>query len=148
MAIQTKIMSSFHRLYGQTLFNVEFDMPAHFITSWWIGGGNTYVGNLIPERFDAHGLKYGKLYINNQLLDNRYTVINSSGNGLNISVKINDNNTISPTVKPNSNPLLIDDRIPSEVHHHKAYLNTSLPQPKHVKIGGWAAAITDNNILN
>lgn len=135
-------------IFNPMLFNVEFDMPAHFITSWWIGGGNTYVGNLIPERFDAHGLKYGKLYINNQLLDNRYAVVNSSGNGLNISVKINDNNTISPNIEPSFDSLLIDDRIPSEAHHHKAYLNTSLPQPKHVKIGGWATAITDNNILN
>lgn len=130
------------------LFNVQFDMPAHFITSWWIGGGNTYAGNLVPNRFDSHGLKYGKLYINNQLLDNRYTVLNDGGNGLNISVKINADSTISPNVEPNYDHLLLDDRVPAEVHHHKAYLNTELPQPQHIKIGGWATAITDNTILN
>jgi hypothetical protein len=136
-------------IFNLMMFNIEFDVPEHFLTSWWIGGGNTYSGTLEPNRFDAHGLKYGKIYINDQLLDNRYTVVNGNGDGLNIYVKIDTSNgAISPHTSATFVHQLIDDRIPAEVHHHTAYLNTSLPQPEHVKIAGWATAITDNNILN
>jgi hypothetical protein len=129
------------------LFNVSYDLPEYNITNWWIGSGNEYRGDIKPNRFDAHGLKLGKIYINNQLINNAYTIENGYDTGLNIAVKINDDNTIEPHKISNRKHLFIDDRIPAEVHHRYPYLNTQLPQANHVRISGWLQALTDNNII-
>src|SRR5690606_15953498 len=51
------------------LFNVRYDLPEYNITNWWIGSGKVYKEDTIPNRFDAHGLKFGMIYINNQLIN-------------------------------------------------------------------------------
>lgn len=66
------------------LFNVSYDLPQYNITNWWIGSGNEYRNERFPNRFDAHGLKFGKIYINHQLINNAYTVENGYDTGLNI----------------------------------------------------------------
>ncbi len=130
------------------LFNISFDLPEFSIINWWIGAGNSYSGQLIPNRFDPHGLKYGKIYINDQLIDNSYTVQNSGNNGLNIAVKININKSVVPLQDQSNIHLKIDDRIPPEVHHHYAYKNISYPSATDIDITGWVIAATDNNILD
>jgi len=129
------------------LFNVSYDLPEYDITNWWIGSGNEYRNEKFPNRFDAHGLKFGKIYINHQLINNAYTVENGYDTGLNIAVRINDDNTIEPHKIAERKQLFIDDRIPAEVHHRYPYLNTQLPQANHVRITGWLQALTDNNII-
>jgi len=130
------------------LFNISFDIPEYSIDNWWIGAGNSYTDTLVPNRFDPHGLKYGKIYINNQLIDNSYTIKNSDNNGLNISVKINNDNSIIPLYDESHIHLKIDDRIPQEVHHHNAYRNINVPYSDDNDINGWVIALTDNNILD
>lgn len=129
------------------LFNVSYDLPEYNITNWWIGSGNEYRNERFPNRFDAHGLKFGKIYVNHQLINNAYTVENGYDTGLNIAVRINDDNTIEPHKIAERKQLFIDDRIPAEVHHRYSYLNTHLPQANHVRITGWLQALTDNNII-
>jgi len=129
------------------LFNVCYDLPEYNITNWWIGAGNEYRKEIIPNRFDAHGLKFGKIYINHQLINNAYTVENGYDTGLNISVRINDDNTIEPHKIAGVKCRFVDDRIPAEVHHRYPYLNTKLPKANHVRITGWLQALTDNNII-
>lgn len=127
------------------LFNVSYDLPAYSITNWWIGAGNEYRAERVPARFDAHGLKYGKVYINNQLINNAYTVENGYETGLNIAVRIKDDTTIEPHKIAGINHLFVDDRIPAEVHHRYSYLNTQLPNANHIRITGWLQALSDNN---
>jgi len=129
------------------LFNVSYDLPEYNTTNWWIGSGNVYRNEKIPNRFDAHGLKFGMIYINNQLLNNAYTVENGYNTGLNIAVKINDDKTIEPYKMTSNKYLYVNDRIPVEVHHRYPFLDTTLPRPNHIRISGWMQALTDNYII-
>lgn len=129
------------------LFNISYDLPDYNIMNWWVGSGNVYQNEMIPNRFDAHGLKFGLIYINNQLINNAYTAENGYNTGLNIAVKINDDQTIEPYKMTNNKYVFVDDRIPAEVHHHYSYLNTHLPLANHVRITGWLQALTDYNII-
>ena len=143
MNFQTELNNINDRL----LFNISFDLPEYSIYNWWIGSGNTYTDSLIPNRFDPHGLKYGKIYINNQLIDNSYTIKNSTNDGLNISVQINSDNSIIPLIDQSLDHLKIDDRIPQEPitimpSEIQMYLILA------ITILMVAIAITDNNILD
>lgn len=145
---QKEFSSELTNINDRLLFNISFDIPEYSISNWWIGSGNTYMNSLIPNRFDPHGLKYGKIYINDQLIDNSYTVKNSNNNGLDISVKINSDNSITPLLDPSHIHLKIDDRIPQEAHHHYAFRNINIPGSGDINIVGWVIAITDNNIID
>lgn len=133
---------------GLLMFNVEYDIPEFKIKSWWIGAGEPKEADHIPYRFDPHGLKYGKIYINNQLLDNSYAINNNGNNGLNISVKVNPNGTIIPYYSnPGEHPK-IDERIPVEAAHHYGFFNTSVPSSEDISVAGWVVALSDNNIID
>lgn len=132
----------------QMIFYIDYNAPEYSTEKWYLSGGGNYTGNNIPNRFDAHGLKYGKVYINNQLIDNSYTVLNNLNNGLNISVKVNADNSVSPLIDATNKHLYIDDRIPTEVHHRNGYLNISLPASYHRIVTGWMQALSDNNIID
>lgn len=128
--------------YEKILFNISYDIPQYDIFNYWLAAGNTYSGNIIPNRFDPHGIKYAeKIFINGQKIDNSYTVVNNTGDGLNISVKINQNNAIEPFYDKNNVNLPFNSAIPSEVHHRYAYCNKNLPQPNHIEVAGWIAAL-------
>lgn len=130
------------------LFNIEYNAPEFGIYGYYIAGGKEYTGSSIPNRFDPHGLKYGNIYINDQLIYNSYTIINNSEAGLDIAVKINDDNTIIPLQNPSYQHYTIDDRIPSEMPHHHAYRNLDYPSNEDISITGWVIAVTDNNSMN
>ena len=132
----------------QMMFYIDYIPSDYPKSKWYLSGGNSYEGEKIPNRFDAHGLKYGKIYINNQLIDNSYTVANNMNNGLNIYVKVNSDNSVSPLIDPTYRHIYIDDRIPTEVHHRKGYLDTNLPASYHRVITGWVQALSDNNIID
>lgn len=136
------------KVEGNMLFNVFYDVPQYSLVKWWIGSGKRYIIDSIPHRFDAHGLKYGRIYINNQLLDNSFTVLNSSNNGLNISVKINADSTLTPYYDNSQIHIPIDERIPIEVDHRYAYRNLKVPASIHTIITGWVQALADNNIID
>ena len=105
----------------------------------------------IPHRFDPHGIKYAKIYVNNKLIDNSYTVISSWDKldyGLNIVVLLNDSGQVIPPQKPDYPCINIDDRTPSELPHHHKYQNTIYPLPNDESITGWVVAVTDNKIVN
>lgn len=131
--------------YGVSLFNIEYDSPVFNIDSYWIGSGKSYNLDTIPNRFDAHGLKYGMAYVNDFLLDNTYTVnnFNLKPSGQNISFKVLENGTVAQNYESFNHPF-IDSRIPSEVHHRYSYWDTTLPKPEHITISGWGQAISNN----
>lgn len=130
------------------IFNIRYALPQYNINELWVAAGNLYTGDSIPNRLDAHGLKYGQIYINNQLINNLYTISNWDNNGLDISVKINSDNSIVPNFDPNHVHLSTNDRIPQEAHHHKTYRNRNVPYPEDINVVGWVVALTDNNILD
>lgn len=131
------------------LFYIYYFLPQNKDTLY-IASGNKYEGDKIPNRFDAYGLKYGKIYLNNQLLDNSFTVANFPGNsvtGLNISAQIISDSCFIPYYGE-SRHVNIDDRIPSEVAHRYKYLDKGLIYNSGTSITGWAIAINDNNIID
>ncbi len=116
-------------------FYISYTIPEFNLTEWVPGG--------------LGGIKYTRVYFDNKLLNNTYTVLNDEGNGLNFSIKIVDENTISPhyTSYYQHNP--IDDRIPAEVHfreEHKIEFE-EFPGSSYHYILGWLQAITDNEIF-
>ncbi len=133
---QNEYTVTLSNVYNQLLFNISYNIPQYSITNWWVASGNTYSKNLIPHRFDPHGLRYGKIYINNQLINELYTILNSSKDGLNISVKFNSDNSIVPYLNQTHVHLPIDDRIPPEVDHSYAYQNTNIPNSGDIDIVG------------
>lgn len=129
---------------NEMLFNISYDLPDYTVYNWWVAAGNTYKGTLIPNRFDPHGIKYAKIWINNMPVDNSFVVQNPSGDGLNIALTIKKNNLVVP-VSDNKEILIgIDDRIPAEVHHRFKYKNTSNPTLADIDIAGWMNAVTGN----
>lgn len=115
-----------------------------------------YISYTIPEfNLDAHvpggvgGIRYSRVYFDNKLLNNTYTVLNDEGNGLNFSVKVVDENTISPHYTSYYQYSPIDDRIPPEVKHREGYELDfdEFPGDSYHYILGWLQAITDNEIL-
>lgn len=126
----------------EMIFNISYDLPEYSVNSWWVAAGNTYKGALIPNRFDPHGIKYAKIWINNLPIDNSFVVQNPSGDGLNIAFTIKKNNLIVPLSDNKETFMQIDDRVPAEVHHRFKYKNTSYPLPGDIDIAGWMNAVT------
>ncbi len=114
--------------------------------SQWLAGGNTYSYPFEPERFDAHGLKNGKVYINNNLITNSFTVINSINNGLDITAKVLNSYTVIPFFDNGHIHWPTDDRIPTEAHHHHAFQDLTIPNAAHNNVLGWMVAVADNTI--
>ncbi len=129
----------------------------HFNISWidleynhqlhWAGAGNTYSDSIHPSGFFPHGIKSCQIYVNSQLLNNRFTIQNSSNNGLNIAFTLNSDGTIIPnyTFKPH---LKIDDRVPVEAHHHAGHTNIYGPPVNKEYLTGWIAMVSDNTTPN
>lgn len=133
--------TSLEGTFREILFNIRYDIPAYGFTDFWIGSGKKYERELIPHRFDPHGLKYADIFINNHKLDYSFTVANSLGNGLDLSVMFNSDNSIAPFYEYGRVNLPIDRRIPTEVAHRGAYRNTTFPASYHTKITGWITAL-------
>lgn len=128
-------------------FYIKYDVPEFDLYSIFIAGGETFEYPKIPERFDSHGIKYTKVYIDNRLINSLYTVLNEQSNGMNICFK-KEGNSITPWNDSEHVPLFHDDRIPSEVHHHNSYLNTFVPGPNDINVVGWAVALSDREIAD
>ncbi|GAB1402879.1 hypothetical protein MASR1M74_00570 [Lentimicrobium sp.] len=133
---------------GILIFNIRYDLPEFGLTSQWVAAGKKYTDTLIPHRLDAHGLKNAKIYVNNQLINNLHIVRNTPENGCDISIKINEFNNVLPFNDISHPYMTIDDRIPTEVHHHYAYRNLNVPLNEDVNVVGWLIALSDNNHLS
>jgi len=115
------------------VFNISYDIPLFNIIRYWITA-------------TRGGIIYAKVYINNTLLNNTFTIDNDH-NGLNISVSINSNGSIIPFYNDTHQHIQIDDRIPAEVHHRIGYKKTN-PGPDYKYVLGWMALITNNDIID
>ena len=135
--------------YGnEMLINVNYDLPEYAIVNWWAAAGIKYTGNMKPNRFDPHGIKYARIRINNQEIDHRFVVPNSSGDGLNIAFTFDKKNMVVPKGGNQEIITRFDDRVPSEVHHRFKYHNTSYPLSDDIDVAGWMNAITGENLLH
>jgi len=133
---------------GNLIFNISYDIPSYNLNNQWIASGNSYANPLFPERLDAHGLKYARVYINNQLISNLYTIENGEASGLDISVKFSDYNSISPFINNTHPHLITNDLIPTEAHHHYSFRNIAFPLSTDVSVLGWIIALSDNNFID
>lgn len=118
-----------------------------FNGDYWVSGGNKYTGHMIPNRLDVHGIKCAKVFVNNQMISNLYTIKNWYGDGADIAFRLNAFGGIEPFNDADHPHFPTDDRIPSEVHHHHAYLNTEVPYASDQDIAGWIVALSDNNFM-
>lgn len=138
---QTQILLSASKNF---IFYIKYNIVG-YEGVYYVSAGNDYKGNRIPHRLDAHGIKYAKVFINNQLISNLYTIKNDQNNGFNIAFQLNGFNNIVPFNNPSQLHSTTDDRIPPEAHHHQAYLNTDVPMPGDINLAGWIIAMSDNN---
>ncbi|HEY5592776.1 MAG TPA: hypothetical protein VIK55_17375 [Paludibacter sp.] len=133
---------------GYFLFNISYVPEFNDDEIWFIAGGKLYSDTLLPSRFDSHGIKYGKLYINNQLLNYTYTIDNKQSpknRGLNISVNVNNDGSIFPAYNDTDIRYELDTRIPTEVAHRYGFVNTAVPSLNDIKVCGWMQAIIDTS---
>lgn len=134
---------------GSLLFNIRYKLPVYGNYHWWVAGGNRYSDSLVPARLDAHGLKYARVYVNNELISDLYTTKNADGSGFNISLKLGPLGQVSPNpLNAQQAHLPTDDRIPNEAPHHKAFRNTKVPYSTDNKVLGWIIALSDNELVD
>lgn len=131
---------------GSLICSIKYNING-FSGDYWVAGGKKYAGNLIPNRLDVHGIKCARVFVNNQLLSNLYTIRNWGGDGADIAFQLNSFGGIVPFNDASHPHIPTDDRIPSEVHHHHAYRDNEVPYSYDNDIAGWIVALSDNNFL-
>lgn len=127
----------------QLLFNIRYDIPEYNMNGVYL------VGRTGLQNISSHpaGIIYGKIYVNNRLLNNSFVTGNTINDGLNISLLVEDDNLVYPFIDDANFSVYIDDRIPPEVASRYAY-HRNLPAPTYNHVSGWMQIITDNNIIN
>ncbi|MCE1167578.1 MAG: hypothetical protein LWX70_05720 [Sphingobacteriia bacterium] len=128
-------------------FNISWNDLEYNHLLHWAGAGNTYSDSIRPSGFFPHGIKSCQIYVNGQLLNNRFTIQNSGNNGLNIAFTLNIDGTIIPNYTFNPH-LKIDDRVPVEAHHHAGHTNIYGPPVDKEYLTGWIAVVSDNTTPN
>lgn len=129
-------------IYGQILFNIKYLIPQFFENrDFYIAGFN----GLSPGK--PAGIVYGKVYINNVLVNNMYTVLNPTADGLDISAKISSDSSIVPLIDANHPHAIIDDRIPPEAAL-RSYCKNPLPPSNYHYLAAWMQVLTDNNVMD
>ena len=128
--------------FNVSWYDVDYNHVEH-----WAGAGNTNYNPIIPTGFFPHGIKSCQIYVNGQLLNNRFTIQNSSNNGLNIAFTLNTDGSIIPNYSFNPH-LKIDDRVPVEAHHHTGRTNLNGPPSDKEYLTGWIVVLSDNTTPN
>lgn len=117
------------------IFNISFDIPQYNIISEWTCD------------IRKGGIKYARVYINNSLLNNAFTIESYDQTSLDISIWFNSDGSIIPFYDQTHHHYPIDDRIPPEVYHRKAY-HILPPGSDYPYVCGWMALITNNDVLD
>lgn len=129
--------------FGQFVFNISYHAPQYFGTdSLYLTGFTGTNSNARPA-----GIIYGKLYVNNTLLNSIYTTLNQTADGLNVSLRILPDSSVIPLIDALHPHTIIDDRIPPEVAHRYFYKN-AFPSNDHHNLTAWVQVLTDNNCID
>jgi len=129
--------------FGQFVFNISYYVPQY------LGGNLLYLTGFTGTNSNARpaGIIYGKLYVNNTLLNSIYTTLNQTADGLNVSLRILPDSSVIPLIDSLHPHTIIDDRIPPEVAHRYFYKN-AFPSNDHHNLTAWVQVLTDNNCID